>query len=494
MASPVHQLQILTKESSTAFFVEAGSNSDGACEGFVTFKLASKLKSPKILLEFRGHIESRWEYGGRLAQKLETPTYKVNRVSKTFQRIGQVLHESKDTMLPSPMGDALTFPFHIALPKKNMPPTYESNSGCIHYSLKCSILYADGLMSKGTKEVEVPIFMQMPEMAKISLLTAPNEVMHQADPSADKCAFNIQLPTRCAVIGDALEVNLGILQTPGNTKLRLFRASLRLNATYTDDQENKTGQAKFPRPLSELSQSFPLVKVGGMGGVDPIYNKFHLAVDPEMAQASFESVLISVKTILRVDIVLDNSEAPNILLEIPIIILPQLKARRGSDQDRVFSMVSRVDSVPDSLHSMQSLTTDLSKRSNSMGLLSPISPASPPWPTENSYARQKMNMLMSEIEALELASRDPYPQRRTSRSARSSEDLNNPRQWSPELVQHWIRQFDPTPEALQAFAENQINGAVLLSMNDDDLKNVLHIQQLGFRRKLLLAVAKLPVY
>ncbi|KAJ3010064.1 UNVERIFIED_CONTAM: hypothetical protein HDU68_002356, partial [Siphonaria sp. JEL0065] len=108
--------------------------------------------------------------------------------------------------------------------------------------------------------------------------------------------------------------------TPGDCKLRSMTASLRNQIAYTN-QEQFAVQAKMPRPLSEMSQTFPMISVKP-GITDPIVRRLYLAVDQDLARASLESALISIKTILRLQIVLDNSETPNINLEIPIVIIP----------------------------------------------------------------------------------------------------------------------------------------------------------------------------
>ncbi|KAJ3237327.1 hypothetical protein HDU81_009663 [Chytriomyces hyalinus] len=493
----ISQLLIVSKDPSANFFAESGPHSAAVLEGTVLMKLSSKLKNPRISLEFRGVSESRWEFGGRLAQKPESPSYKVTRNMKVFHKSSDLLHDSKE-LTPNPMGDAITFPFRLSLPhNRALPSSYESNSGSVFYSLKCTVLYQDGLLSKSTKEVDVPVIMQMAEPVKEMLLSTQSDYASEVHATADTAAYTVHLQSATVLVGASVEVDLGIFQTPGHTKLRMFRASLRLAGTFTNDQENTTGNAKYPRPLSEVSQAFPLVKIGGIGGSEPVRRQFQLYVDPELATPTFEAPLISIKTVLRLEIILDNSESANVTVEVPILVVPPLKNRRNFDGgDRL----RRVDSIPDSIYSMASMATTSTKRSNSIG-----APLSPPvnW-SEHAMlhelpllslekleraksARRKMSVLQSEMEQMELHSSSQY--RASQRYSVSGEA--GPVNWSPEMVLQWIQQFDPSADVVQAFHEHQIDGGILVNMTDDDLKNALGITSLGFRRKVLLAIGKL---
>ncbi|KAI8617896.1 hypothetical protein BC830DRAFT_1111406 [Chytriomyces sp. MP71] len=349
--------------------VEAGWGCEGReLSALALVGLSKSVRNVRIVAELRGVCETRWEYGGRLATKVESGNYKVTRNVRVFQQISETVFENKDGLAPTQDGSPLSFPFSFKLPKNQMPPSYGSPGGSVQYSMKCTMLFQEGMnLLRSSYEIDVPVQVYIPESAKINLLASPLAVTHRLDDSADKVTFSVDITSRIAAIGDCIEVNVAITKTPGKTRLRLVNAALKLVGSYVKP-DRTVAFAKFPRPLDDMSQLFPLPRIGGSEGEHSIHRTIHLYVDPELAQSSIECPLISVKTVFRLEIVLDNSETPNIVYEVPIIVVPPPKdhalaegALKPHTSRRTMmsrqSLTSTVDSVPETLVSVNSIQT-----------------------------------------------------------------------------------------------------------------------------------------
>ncbi|KAJ3394177.1 hypothetical protein HDU84_009497 [Entophlyctis sp. JEL0112] len=288
--------------------------------------MSGKLKNMRIQAEFRGYVETRWEGLQTLAQKYESEDYHVSVSGRVFQQIVVVVYNSNEPVLPHKSGGSLCFPMTFKLPRNNMPPTFEAVAGSISYYIKCSMLYQEPLkLLKTNHEIEVPVEVAVPESAKLLLLRSPSQLTQPFLGGPDKIGCVIELPRRVLTLGETLEVNIAIQSTPPGTALRTMIASLRPVVQYLSNVQHLTqargAQAAIPRPLSEVVESFPLVCVGREYGTETILRQLQLDIDPSLARASFESPLISCKTVLRVQLTLDNSETPNITYEVPIVVL-----------------------------------------------------------------------------------------------------------------------------------------------------------------------------
>ncbi|KAJ3065280.1 polar growth protein [Podochytrium sp. JEL0797] len=299
----------------------AGWDTDASLSGAVLLKVGNKLKNVRIMCELRGYCETRWENGGKLAVKAESDNYKIVRHGRVFKQMVEVVYDDPTPLLPSSSGSLTAFPFSFRLPKNNMPASFDSHSGAVMYWIKCSMLYQEGMkLLKSSLDLDTPVIVSMPEDAKMKLLSSPSQMVHEVAASSDKVGYSVHIPRRILVIGEKVEVDVVIMSTPEDTRLRNMTASLRTVASYTN-QQNVSSFSKFPRPLSETAEAFNLITVGGPRGCEPIARRLLMIVDSELAQASFESPLISVKTILRIDITLDNSETPNVSYEVPVVVL-----------------------------------------------------------------------------------------------------------------------------------------------------------------------------
>ncbi|TPX78637.1 hypothetical protein CcCBS67573_g00075 [Chytriomyces confervae] len=316
--------------------VEAGWDVETTLNAAVLLKLSDKLKNVRIQAEFRGYCETRWDSPGKPATKTDTgDTHKVTRYGRVFQQLVTVVYESSSPILPNPVGGSNAFEFHFVLPKSQMPPSFESPSGSIQYHIKCTMLYQEGMrLLKSSCDFETPVQVFMPEAAKLKMLAAPSQMFQQADQVSDKVSYSVDIQRRILSIGQTLEVDVTVLSTPNTAKLRSINASLRSAISYMNPDHSMAVQTKFPRPLSEISMDFPNIQVGATAAA-PIYRRLYLTVDPLLAQASLESPFISIKTLLRLQFLLDDSEVPNVQYDVPVVVVPKTRAQIAEEEQEI---------------------------------------------------------------------------------------------------------------------------------------------------------------
>ncbi|KAJ3106581.1 hypothetical protein HK100_003711, partial [Physocladia obscura] len=335
------------RASDGAIVAEAGWDTEGILEGAVLLKVGNKLKvrfayvknqiKPLSSIE-ECYAETNWTVpGNRLNEKPISESNRVTHISRVFQQLSEVVFESNEPILPHSQqrGESNSYPFTFKLPKNKMPSSFESNSGSIQYYIKCTMLYQEGMkLLKSSIDFEVPVIILMPEAAKLKLLQAPSRMTYDsssppdgAAAAVDKVQFEVEIPKRILVVGDIVDVSFTLKSLPENTRLRMINASLRTVAQYLNS-DGVGAIAKFPRPLSEASENFPLVYLN-----EPLVRKLQLTIDKEMAHASFESTLISIKTVFRLEIVLSDSETPNVSYEIPIVVIPTLEEAQPQIND-----------------------------------------------------------------------------------------------------------------------------------------------------------------
>ncbi|KAJ3081070.1 hypothetical protein HDU99_006661 [Rhizoclosmatium hyalinum] len=63
--------------------------------------------------------------------------------------------------------------------------------------------------------------------------------------------------------------------------------------------------------------------------------------------------------------------------------------------------------------------------------------------------------------------------------------------WGVEQVAQWVLDIGGTQDVADRFVEHAIDGTVLISLSPDDLKNELGVKQLGIRKKMEKAIAKM---
>ncbi|KAJ3321503.1 hypothetical protein HDU76_014087, partial [Blyttiomyces sp. JEL0837] len=212
----------------------------------------------------------------------------------------------------------ITLPFKINLPKNGMPPSYIDRAGTIDYHFKTTLSWQEGLkLLKTHREIETPIQIIMPESARTRLLSNDSPLSHEVPGTDQKCGYSINIPSRILKPGDPVYITVTVNTTPSTSSIRMINVSLRSTTDYTGSE--RATQVKFPRPLSEATES-PGISVNGSTG--PWSHKFTLVVDPAIAKPSLESPLISIKTVFRLEIILDTSETPNVAVEVPVVVVP----------------------------------------------------------------------------------------------------------------------------------------------------------------------------
>ncbi|ORY39921.1 hypothetical protein BCR33DRAFT_853050 [Rhizoclosmatium globosum] len=264
---------------------------------------------------------------------VESNDYKVLKHSRIFQQSYDLVYESRDSVFPDPSGSPIAFNFKFKLPRNDMPPSFDHPAGSVIYTLKAIASFYEGRnFSKTTVELEVPMTVIMPESAKLKLLEAPNPMDTFVPATSGMCSYSLQIPKTVLVVGETLVVNLTIGSTPENARLQSVSTSLNIAAGFSTakttvgfnhSSTNKEATfARFPRPVGEVLDTFPSLKVGGVGGVEPVVRRYELYIDPEVALPSFGSQLIAINTIFRLQITTDDG-IPNVHLEVPVVVLPQ---------------------------------------------------------------------------------------------------------------------------------------------------------------------------
>ncbi|KAI9351356.1 hypothetical protein BDR26DRAFT_850919 [Obelidium mucronatum] len=122
-------------------------------------------------------------------------------------------------------------------------------------------------------------------------------------------------------------------------------------------------------------------------------------------------------------------------------------------------------------------------------------------------AQSKLSFLLAEIQRLPLPAPAPAsgPAAQSIRSGRESlaDDAVSLRSaatsslaaapdasWSVAMVAEWVKQKGAGDDVVRAFVDQDIDGAVLLSLTGEDLKTELGVLSFGLRRKILLAIEK----
>ncbi|KAJ3289091.1 hypothetical protein HDU79_004330 [Rhizoclosmatium sp. JEL0117] len=539
-----------------SIIVEAGWNTTNSfLEGAVLLKVESKLKSLRIQTELKGTCETRWENANatKLATKYESDSYKVLKHSRVFQHSFDLVFETKEVISPDQSGAPVSFPMKFKIIGNDMPPSFNHPSGSVWYTLKVSASFFEGKsFVKTTVEMEVPVTIIMPEAAKLMLLRSPNPVDQSVVPSSNVCGYSLQMPTTVVKIGETLQINLSINSTPDFGRLKGFSGSLHVAAGFTSSNK-EVMYAR--RQVGEYVEAFPLVKIGGNGGVNPIFRTFELKVDPEGALASFWSQLIAVTNIFLLQIITEDSDTPNVHVEVPITVLPQPidKAAAGESApatpvvSTVFSTpvvstpvvspapkplpmqpVQPVQQSPSLVRSplpspppySTTATTPIQTmaqpvyqvpmpKSNppTSPALSPKQPIQQLSPFEEQLAelqrlkdeQAKLSILLAEIQKLEmpqsrsLSQYDPSVLRARSVAEDTDSILSQEptADWTVEMVAEWVKQKGASEEVVQSFKTQEIDGSILVTLTADDLRNELKVTALGLRRKILMAIEKL---
>ncbi|KAJ3020355.1 UNVERIFIED_CONTAM: hypothetical protein HDU68_010227 [Siphonaria sp. JEL0065] len=493
--------------SDLSIVVDAGWDTEAVLEGNVLLKVGVSVKDVRI----QWFTETRWDSTGKLAKRPESAEYVVTRNSRVFQQLVQVVYDSPENIVPSPMGGSLTFPFKFNLPKNNMPPSFRTASGKIEYWVKCSILFQErGKLLRSTKEIEVPVIVRVPESAKAKLLQSPSHMTHHSPSAAEKIGFALQLPKRVLAMGDSVEVNLSIFSVPNKADIRSMNVTLLSIAHYVN-ADNRGANARSPRPLAEIHHSsFP----SNINESNPFVQRMHLLVDPSLALASFESALISVKTFLRIQIILDKSDVPNVQHEIPIVVVSPSKHHQnvllntptrpspwpGYVPEATLLSTPRSGNLAESPligtpRSSASTGHDSTDHEKEFSILPepgiPIPPIVLPKrnhslktnPLESSpkSQQQEFSYLLSQLDAMDIShGAEEHSSMIAADSAPSSK-------WSIDMVGEWLSLQGVPPTIVETFAEQQIDGTILVELSESDLRDELGVET-SMRQRILQAL------
>ncbi|KAJ3026148.1 UNVERIFIED_CONTAM: hypothetical protein HDU68_006137 [Siphonaria sp. JEL0065] len=297
----------------------AGWGISSSLEAEVQLKLIKPIKAVKITAELSGITATKWTYGGKLVTETKLKE-KPTKHAMPFLLIKDDVKDVKDLLSPD-NSKVMKFPFELKLPANGVFPSLETTSGYIRYFLKVTLSWVESMnLMRSTQEVEVPVLFYIPNHGASKLLKSPTVFKHEVPPSQEKCGCAINVPQRAFRAGDTVTADLTIYSTPPNVKLRLLLVSIKSEATYIGDKREST--IKFPRPLAEFNETFAKVQL--VHGQEPLVRRLSLLIDASLAQATMDTPLVSIKTRLQIQIVCDNSELPNITLQVPLIIVPPI--------------------------------------------------------------------------------------------------------------------------------------------------------------------------
>ncbi|KAI9352871.1 hypothetical protein BDR26DRAFT_914335 [Obelidium mucronatum] len=509
------------RPSDLGITVDAGWDTEAELEGSVLLKVGAPIRHVRVQAELRGYMETRWEPLNRLAKRPEAADYPIVRHGRVFLQQVQVVYDNAEAIAPSPIGGSLSFPFKFVLPKNNMPPSFRTAAGSIQYYIKCSLLFQEPMkLLLSSKELEVPVSVRVPDSAKKRLLESPSHITHHSPASNEKIGYVLQLPKRVLTMGESVEADISIFSTPKHSTLSSISATLHSIAHYVN-QDNRGAQAKSPRPLSEVNHVFPKQTI--VTASDPVVHRLQLLVDPSLALASFESPLISVKTFLRLTISLDNSNAPNIQHEIPIVVvspfstnlqtgspfntpirpklaemaplspMPQLLTpTRSSESTTSTDHSTEFSTLPDARLPIPPIT--LPKRNVSLKVQSPpLGHHSNNHSNNNSNYSEQFSYLLSQLDEVGISyqrsdhSKVEFVEEHTSMISSDSGPSND---WSIEMVAEWLGLLGVPATVVEIFIAQEIDGAILKDLSDEDLRDELGVASESLRERILNAKRK----
>ncbi|KAJ3106580.1 hypothetical protein HK100_003710 [Physocladia obscura] len=387
-----------TVTGNSQFVIEAGFDTEAFAVGTVLVRLVRPIKTARLVVEFVGTTTTRWETGVRLASgNSSTSGKKPTEVTRAVAGLsagtasspgglGEVLLETEagESLAPNPTGGSLAYDFRLRLPRTNLPPTLTTREGHVAYAVRATLTYADasgsglfgGKRGASQADAEVPAVVRMPTRVVQKLLAdaADAGVDRAVAPSADRAAFRVALARTTLQIGDLVDATIEVRATPASARLRLLSASLRLLASYRNAHGDLV-LAKAPRPLSEVAQNFQMLRIDSTAASEAVVRRVQLAVDPELALPTLESPLISIQTVFRLEIILDNSEAPNVSFDVPITIVPSIANSPNMEKIAMQQGIAPLQRLPTATPSYQSASSSTSAIVNKT---LPPSPRSPP--------------------------------------------------------------------------------------------------------------------
>ncbi|KAI8617901.1 hypothetical protein BC830DRAFT_1079576 [Chytriomyces sp. MP71] len=290
----------VTKTKEGVYSLEAGWDVPTTLHGEILFACNIDIKSARIEVAFCGYTETRWEgYSNiRLAAQNESAGYKVSRVGTLFQNVSSVAFEGPDPLLASAVTTTFWEPTHW--------------------------------FTSTTVDTAVPLLLAIPESTRARVLASLTPQTHTVDSTPTTVGYILHAPTITLAAGDTLELHLALTSTPGAARLRRLRAHVSPVAAFLNN-EAVVRRATFPEPVGVVEQDLPRIRVAP--GEEAVSRRIKLPLPAERAMASFEALLISVRTIVRVEIETDDENVT--VAEFPILVWPALGSSEGGKVARM---------------------------------------------------------------------------------------------------------------------------------------------------------------
>ncbi|KAJ3294198.1 hypothetical protein HDU79_011365 [Rhizoclosmatium sp. JEL0117] len=437
----------------------AAWGTESTLEAQVDLQSNERLLSPKIRIEFKGVVETYWDNRSRLASHPSSKNYPITHAVRTFHHLAAVIFDEA-VLDPSPGGSSTLIPFSFDLPTADLPPSFYSVSGAIYYFIKCTLTFSTGFsFINKSRELVVPVRIHMPDSAKLQMTRHLRQLTHIGQETTDRIYYSLTIPTLVVYVGDALNVNLQIHSTPTGTRLREVHLTLTPIVAYYNNA-GFAHRSTFPSPISKKVERFDDSSTSFGTTM-----RFSLNVDSDTALLTFESPLIISKTYLRLTMILDNAQEPNIVKEIPITVLPRLYSSSLPVPDIVVSPPTPLPLTPSIPHGNMDFTdADEILTIHSPPEYTPLSyePTSPSDETLN----------LPEAITTKLKS-------------------NSPTSWNVDQVAEWVLTMGGSDELAKTFVDQAIDGSVLVTLTGNDLSNELGVKQLGPRKKMELAIQQM---
>ncbi|KAJ3391272.1 hypothetical protein HDU92_009132 [Lobulomyces angularis] len=220
----------------------------------------------------------------------------------------------------------LEIPFSLDLPENfNFPQTIKDTKASIEYSLKLTMSWQGNSFKKNLFETMIDVTVLFPDWARTKLLSEESPLSHHLPFSAGKCDVHLDIPKRILCPTEYLAAEVFIKSIPIGRTLRYVDVSLRSTFELKGPHGIKA-VVHFGRPLSEDRDIPQCLVEGKRVSVTKNWKKsFKLLVDgtlKTLAVPTVTSQLFSIKTVFRLEIVLDDNPIPNVIVEFPVTILP----------------------------------------------------------------------------------------------------------------------------------------------------------------------------
>ncbi|KAJ3202090.1 hypothetical protein HK099_001996, partial [Clydaea vesicula] len=333
--SPITNIQLIQTGPNAVFndfIIEAGWGKAVSLTGKILLTIRKPLKDAKITAIFIGTSSTKW-IGNRPPESEDKKiplTYSKNFFeSFTSIRDPRILKKNKFSTELSPLKNIedsslipLDIPFSIDLPAStDFPQSTKDSRASVLYNLKVVVNWQNNAFKKNFLETSCEVIMLLPDWARKKLISQDLPLSHHLPFTMGKCDVILDIPKRILSPKEYLSADVLIRSIPAGKSLRYVDVSLR--STLELKGPHGIGSiVNFTRPLSE-ERDIPYSQPDGkrLSITGEWKKNFKLMVDETLAKPTINSLLFSVKTVFRVEIVLDDNPIPNVVFEIPVTIL-----------------------------------------------------------------------------------------------------------------------------------------------------------------------------